>query len=132
MFREELICFTNNGINAVRITIVSSMIDNAQVQPEFGSMNELSNEWKPTRMPDTAQYSGVIAALSAPRKSSHSVNEINNAVIFTSNAGQAAWSEAGIVEADADPQQSSCVCPAAFAACSAAQASAAGVPGTGS
>ena len=55
MFRAELICRTNSGIRAVRMTMVSRTIDRVQVHPEAGSMKVDSRVWNPVRMPETAQ-----------------------------------------------------------------------------
>ncbi len=37
MFRLDLICFTNSGISAIRMTNVRPMIDNAHDAPPSGS-----------------------------------------------------------------------------------------------
>ena len=37
MLRLDLICFTNSGISAARITSVRPMIDSAQAAPDVGS-----------------------------------------------------------------------------------------------
>jgi len=81
MFRDDRICRTNSGISAIRMTTVSSTIDSAQVIPQSGSMNVLSSECHPTRIPDTAQYSGCIIVPRSPRKSSHRPIGTSNVVI---------------------------------------------------
>ena len=49
MFRLDLICLTNSGISAIRMTRVSPMIDSAQAAPPAGSRTRLNSLWKPTR-----------------------------------------------------------------------------------
>ena len=61
--REDLICLTNSGISAIRITTVSETIDSAQVQPLSAPNTGVHTVWKSTRMPDTTQYSGCMIAL---------------------------------------------------------------------
>ena len=71
ILREELICLTKSGISRVRISIVSRMIDSAQVTPAAGSRKRLKNEWKATSTPETAQYSGDMMVLKKPPMSDH-------------------------------------------------------------
>ena len=54
MFRLDLICFTNSGISAARITRVSPMIDSAQPAPPDGERTVLRTWWKPTSTTEIA------------------------------------------------------------------------------
>ncbi len=55
MFREDLICFTNSGIRAVRMTTVSMTMARAQVQPESSPKTGEKIPCASTRMPETTQ-----------------------------------------------------------------------------
>ena len=50
-----MICLTNSGISATRMTTVSETIDSAQVQPLSAPKTGDHTEWKSTRMPETTQ-----------------------------------------------------------------------------
>ncbi len=70
MFRLDLICRTNSGIRAARITSVRPTIDSAQDHPDSGPKIPPNNEWKPVRITEVIQYSGAMMKLPiAPRKS---------------------------------------------------------------
>ena len=53
--REDLICLTNSGISAIRMTTVSKTMDSAQVQPLSAPNTGAHSLWKSTRMPETTQ-----------------------------------------------------------------------------
>ena len=55
MAREDLICLTNSGISAIRMTMVSDAMDSTQVQPLSAPSSGDHTLWKSTRMPDTTQ-----------------------------------------------------------------------------
>ena len=63
MFRLDRICLTNSGISRVRITMVRPAIDSAHVQPLSLPKTGDSTACHPTRIADTAWYSGVMTAL---------------------------------------------------------------------
>ena len=48
MLRLDLICFTNSGISAIRMTSVSPMIDSTQAKPDVGPKMPPNSLWKPT------------------------------------------------------------------------------------
>ena len=51
MFRLDLICLTNSGISAARITRVRPMIDSAQAAAGRRAEDRLPNSWwQPTRI----------------------------------------------------------------------------------
>src|SRR6478609_6288644 len=59
MPRWALICLTNTGIRAARITSTSPMMDSVQVQPlAAGRPMALSPSWKPTMMMETSHLNG--------------------------------------------------------------------------
>ena len=48
MLRLDLICLTNSGISAIRITRVSPMIDSTQATPDASPKIPPNSLWKPT------------------------------------------------------------------------------------
>ena len=69
MLRLDLICLTNSGISAARITTVSPTMDSTQAQPEDGPSTAPNSEWKPDSSSDVIQYSGAMMKLPrSPRK----------------------------------------------------------------
>jgi hypothetical protein len=63
MFRLDLICFTNSGINAARITTVNPMIDSTHENPEAGPKTDPNTWWNPDSNTEVIQYSGVMTKL---------------------------------------------------------------------
>ena len=54
MLRLDLICLTNSGISAARMTRVRPMIDSTHASPPPGPEESHSTLWKPTSTKDTA------------------------------------------------------------------------------
>src|SRR5687768_3805438 len=62
MPRWALICLTNTGIRAARMTSTRPMMDRVHVQPEASGMPmALRPSWKPTMMMDTSHLNGNIS-----------------------------------------------------------------------
>src|SRR4029079_14053479 len=59
MFRLDLICLTNSGISAARITTVRPMIDSTHAAPPSGSRTRLNSQCHPTRIAEMTKYRGV-------------------------------------------------------------------------
>ena len=78
MFLTALICFTNNGINAIRITITSPIIDKLQDQPELAPNTGVSKSWKVIKIHDT-------------RSSSRLKSQINGAKIVLTKLLLSLW-----------------------------------------
>ena len=55
MLRLDLICLTNSGISAVRMTTVRNTMDSTQVQPLSAPSSGEKMECASTRMPETTQ-----------------------------------------------------------------------------
>ena len=81
MLRAELICLTNSGISSVRITTVRLTIDMIHVTPESAPKIGLHNVCAPTRIAETAAYSGVMMAFRKSQNPSGTSSAVSIAVI---------------------------------------------------